>query len=522
MKRIIIVGLLLWQFTGTTPAQTNDLAVCNTLVASGAPLTLGRAFGDHMVLQRNAPGKIFGTTTPGASVIVTFGVAKIAVNADANGRWLATLPAMAANTNSQTLSVTDGRETKAISDVLVGDVWLCSGQSNMKFKVKQSVGGREEIASASDPHLRLLNMIGGKATAGTDFDAKAIANLQPEQFYTGSWQECSPNTVPEFSSVAYLVGKKLRETQNVPVGLICNAVGGSPAAAWLPEEVIRSRPEYAGFLGADWMQSPRVSPWVKTRAQQDIGTNSLANHPYKPAFLFESGVRCLAPMTLTGCLWYQGESDAELTDSAFNEMVLTDLINGWRRVLGQKNLPFFMVQLPRIKDARSIRAHWPEFREVQANVAAKMTNVFNCVTIDLGTADTNVHPPDKRPVAARLANLIRQKIYGDKIAAESPALDRFAVNGGTLTVWFRDSAGLTAGNAAPREFQIAGSDGNYVPATAVIRADGGVDLTAPEVVAPVAARYCWAVFVQPNLVNAADLPVAPFRTDKTDEVAKAK
>jgi sialate O-acetylesterase len=173
-----------------------------------------------------------------------------------------------------------------------------------------------------------------------------------------------------------------------------------------------------------------------------------------------------------------------------------------------------MVQLPRIKDARSIRAHWPEFREVQAKVAAKMTNVFNCVTIDLGTADTNVHPPDKRPVAERLANLIRQKIYSKKIAAESPSLERWSVKGDTLTVWFRNGAGLAiTDGTAPGEFQIASGDGQFHPANAAIRADGGVDLKSPEVAAPVSARYCWAVFVTPNLVNAAGLPVAPFRTE---------
>jgi len=480
---------------------------------AAAPLALGRAFSDHMVLQRNAPVKIWGTAAPGATLTVRFGVQKVRVTADAKGDWMATLSPMPPDSTPQVLGVTDGAETRFVRDVLVGEVWICSGQSNMRFTLRQSVGGGGEAAAACDPLLRLLNLEGGAPTATSAYSPREFDVLQADRFFQGSWGLCTSNTASGFSAVGYWFGKKIRRWENVPVGLICNAVGGSPMAAWLPAETLRSRPEYMGLAGSAWLDSPRIQPWVQGRARKNLGDRPAANHPFKPAFLFESGVRWLAPMTVAGCLWYQGESDAQVLETDFNEMMLTDLIAGWRDVFGQRSMPFVMVQLPRIHDSAEVRQGWPQFREVQAQVAAKMTNVLNCVTIDLGSTDANVHPPDKQPVAERLVNLVRRRIYRESVPAESPTLEGWTNSGATMTVRFRHGDGLaTTDGAAPRGFEVAGSDGAFYPANASVRGDGAVVLKSPRVLIPVAARYDWAVFVTPNLTNAAGLPVAPFRT----------
>ena len=492
------------------------LPLLAVLFVSGAhaELALAPVFGDNMVLQRNAPLPVWGKADAGENITVRFAGQTKTAKADTAGNWRIILDPLPASAGARTLVITAGNN-RHLTNILVGDVWLCSGQSNMRFMLKESVGGTAEAATASDPQLRLFDLVSTVPGPRAAFTDKQIALLMTNRFFRGSWRPCSSNSASGFSAVGYLFGKRIRAAENVPVGLICNAIGGSPMAAWLPAETLAARPEYASLTGENWLHSPRMQDWVLNCARENLGTNTNVNHPFKPSFLFESGVRPLAPMPLAGCLWYQGESDAQVLETDFNEMMLTDLIKSWRRVVGRKDMPFVMVQLPRINDTAELRQGWPQFREVQANVAATMSNVFACVTIDLGTTNANVHPPDKRPVAERLANLVRQNIYGAILAAGSPALEHWAVKSNILTVWFSNGKGLaTTDGAAPKEFQIAGSDGKYFAAKAAIRADGGVELKSPEVAAPMAARYCWAVFVTPNLTNAAGLPVAPFRTEK--------
>jgi sialate O-acetylesterase len=293
-----------------------------------------------------------------------------------------------------------------MKNVLVGEVWLCSGQSNMDFPLKRASGGSEEARAAGGwPAIRLLNLE-GVGTGNRAYNRRELVRLAPARFFEGRWRISSGWAAQDFSAVAWWAGRVIHEGKMVPLGLVENAVGGSGAEAWLPREVLESRAELAELLAAEWLESERISAWARARAQVNLGHNREANHPFRPGFLFDSGVRWWAGFPFSGVLWYQGETNAEIHDDAWNELLITELVRGWRQVLGQPELPFFMVQLPRIGGDAPLRKWWPQFRAVQARVAAGLDGVECIVTEDLGWDGPDVHPPDKRPVGERLGRAI--------------------------------------------------------------------------------------------------------------------
>jgi sialate O-acetylesterase len=334
-------------------------------------------------------------------VALRFGTHTARGKADARGNWRLTLPDLTASAEGRELEIISGDERRILRDVLVGEVWLCSGQSNMDFPLAKAVGGKEEAAAAGGfPAIRLMNLT-GIHTAPRKYGEAEIQRLTPDHFFTGTWQIATEQSALEFSAVAWWAGKTVHQAKGVPVGLIDNSVGGSGAEAWLPREVLEARKDYAVLLEDTWIDSPRVGEWARGRAKLNLGGKT-GNHPYRPGFLFDSGVRGWRGFPLTGALWYQGETNAEILDDAWNERLITDLVHGWRRVLAQPELPFFMVQLPRIGGNDPLRRGWPRFRAVQARAAAKLQRVSLIETVDLGWDSPDVHPPDKRPVGERL------------------------------------------------------------------------------------------------------------------------
>lgn len=365
-------------------------------------LELARPFGSHMVLPREKPVPVWGTAAPGAEVTVKFGGAEVSDKTDPSGNWRVVLPAMEASIKGRTLLVfTSAGSVQECVDVLVGEVWLCSGQSNMDFSLARSVGGKEEVGAAGSlPAIRLFNLT-GVSTGRVKYGERERARLVADKFFEGKWQMASPESAAGFSAVAWWAGKEIHQRTGVPVGLIDNSVGGSGAEAWVPRELLAKRIEYAELLGGNWIESERVSAWARGRARVNLG-GGVGNHPFRPGFLFDSGVRWWAGFPLDGVLWYQGETNAEIHDDAWNELLITDLVHGWRGVLRQPELPFFMVQLPRIGGNDPMRKWWPQFRAVQARAAEKLDGVEVIVTKDLGWDSPDVHPPDKRPVGERL------------------------------------------------------------------------------------------------------------------------
>lgn len=378
------------------------LFLLGTAAAAAKPsLIPARPFADHMVLPMERPIPMWGKAKPGSEVEVHFGGQVARGTADGGGNWRTILPAHAASAEGRELKIISGDETRILRDILVGQVWFCSGQSNMDYPLSRATGGNQEAAGAGQfAAIRLFNLT-GVHTSARAYSPAEVDRLAPDKFFEGRWRIASPEAASAFSAVGWWAGKTLHRDKGVPVGLIDNSVGGSGAEAWLPQESLAARDDYKDLPGETWLESPRVSGWARGRAKLNLGTRS-GDHPFRPGFLFESGVRWWRGFPLTGVLWYQGETNAEIIDDAWNEMLITDLVRGWRKQLGQPDLPFFMVQLPRIGGNDPLRKGWPQFRAVQAKVASTLSHVSLVPTVDLGWDSPDVHPPDKRPVGERL------------------------------------------------------------------------------------------------------------------------
>lgn len=375
-------------------------------IVSGEALEFARPFGDHMILPQGVPCPVWGRGTPGSVVSIEFGSMTKSARCTADGNWRLVLPPMPASADSRELKATSGEDGAVITDILVGEVWFASGQSNMDFPLARAVGGKAEAATAGEyPHIRLINLTGAP-TDNRVYSPAELSRLTAERHFAGQWQVASPASAGAISAIAWWTGKAIHLKRKIPVGIIENAVGGSGAEAWLPREALEARSEYRPLLDAGWLESDKVGGWARGRAKRNLGPNTTAMHPFRPGFLFESGMRWWSGFPVSGVLWYQGESNADIPDDAWNERMIVDLVGGWRKALGQRDLPFYMIQLPRIGGNDPLRARWPEFREAQARAAKRMQGVRLIVTQDLGWDSPDVHPPDKLPVAERLASEI--------------------------------------------------------------------------------------------------------------------
>ncbi len=470
-------------------------------------LELDACYGDHMVLQRGVPVVISGTAENNKPVRVEFG-GQVAEAKVKGKKWEVKLEPMEANAQGQELVVTQGGERVSVADVVVGEVWIASGQSNMLWRVNQTPGNRDTIAQAGNNMLRFYHSEPQVHTNNAVYTEQLMTRLKEGRMYEGKWAVSAPESVPRMSAVGYYFGRKLQEMLGVPVGIIHCALGGSEMLAWIPEEVVKKK--YRDCLGDGWLESKYISAWVRGRARKNMGADPKAPHPYKPAYLFESGLSQWTQYPVAGAIWYQGESDAELQSMKQNTKLLKDLIESWRVAFGNPRMPFLMVQLPRINDATPLRAYWPEFRTVQHRVASKMPGVDYVATVDLGSTNSDVHPPRKVEVGERLAALAAAKVYQQDVAYTGPVVEKCEPKGGEIRVAFAAAEGLTTTDGqAPRHFEVAGNNGKYHPATARIEGNTVV-LSSEKVKSPVQVRYAWATYLTPNLVNAAGLPAVPY------------
>ena len=481
--------------------------------AATAELTLDPIYADHMVLQQGKPLIVSGTTDRVDRDITVIFNGKRAKAFIHKNRWRAELPPMPASARGRDLTVQQGAESVKIKDVLLGEVWIAAGQSNMLFRVDETDNAKDIMANAENPLLRLRHSEPRPYMGDKPFPESELKLLEEGRMFQGQWALCTPQSVPRMSAVGYLFASRLQKALGVPVGIIDAALGGSEMICWVPEKKLRQ--EYAQVLDSSWRNSPFITDWHRQCVVGNLGENHLANaHPFQPGYLFRTGVEPHLKMNVAGVIWYQGEADAEIPDAAQSRKLLTDLIDGWRDASAspREKLPFLMVQLPRINDNSKLRAFWPEFRELQASVAAEMQNVACICTIDLGTTNKNVHPPHKDEVADRLANRALADVYGKRIPARSPEFLKARLDEEVVYISLSHADGLHTADKQPvRGFELAGEDGQFSPATATIVKGRGIKLTADFVDEPVEVRYCWGTFAEPNLQNAAKLPLMPFR-----------
>ncbi|MBA2116961.1 sialate O-acetylesterase [Bremerella alba] len=496
-----------------------------------AELTMPALFTDHMVLQRDKPIFIWGTADKGAKVTVTLGEQKTTITANDIGKWKAELKPLPAG-GPHEVAVRSGEAEKVITDVLVGEVWVCSGQSNMQWNVLSSNDADMEKLTAKYPEIRLITV-------------PRIGTQEPQDDFDDKWQLCTPETVNEFSAVGYFFGRQIHQTLDVPVGLIDNAWGGSSAEAWVERDLLKSSGKFDELL-ARWEKTEEtydhenalaqykknLDAWKEkvVQAKKD-GKPQPGGQPrpplnpltrqHRPANLYNGVLNPIIGYGVRGAIWYQGESNAGRAYQYRDLFPL--LIQNWRDKWGQEDFPFYWVQLADFREERDQPddSAWAELREAQTMTLDKLPQTGQAVIIDLGEAE-DIHPKNKQDVAKRLARLALANDYGYDIVSQSPRYKSMKVDGSDIVLEL-DTYGSQLDSFDTRALQgftIAGEDKKFVNAKAVIVDGTHVRVSSPEVKAPVAVRYAWGDNPVANLQNKQGLPVTPFRTDDWDGVTK--
>jgi len=498
------------------------LALLVTSVVAHAEVTLPKILSDHMVLQRSRPIHLWGWADPGEQVTATLRSGKATTKADGLGHWSLYLPPEQAGGPYQITIA--GTNTIVLSDVMIGDVWFASGQSNMQLPLMGFPGsavvanGEEEIRNATQPELRLLH-----------FPDKATP--YPQQDQSASWTLCTPETAASFSAAAYFFGREIARREHVTVGLIDSTWGGTPASSWVSMDSIGSdaslMPVFAEWahMSDDYVDLPRV---IAQENREDAAALAAGKpkpeHPWHPnldswdpAWLYNGMVAPAVNFPIKGVIWYQGEADTGLYRAAMYQRIFPALIQDWRRQWQEGNFPFLFVQISAFTSSPD--EDWAVVREAQRRTLS-LANTAMAVTIDIGNP-TNVHPADKQDVGHRLALAALALAYGDPVKYSGPLYRQASVDGHSLQIWFDHAAsGLVAKGSGPLTgFEIAGADKNFVPATARIVNQSGVDtvlVSSPRVPDPEYVRYGWANYPTPilKLFNGAGLPASPFTTEK--------
>ena len=481
------------------------------------PLRLASVFTDNAVLQRGQAVPVWGWAEPGQTVVVAFAGQEGSAKTDQDGRWMVRLDALDASAKGQTLTVkTDGSsEAVGISNILVGEVWVCSGQSNMAFGLSGSVNGKATIDAAGDDQLRL-------------FAAHAQATDESQESIGGSWAVDSPQSAGGFSAVGYYFGKALRKKLGVPVGLIRSAVGGTVAEAWTARDELEKNPTLKPLLD---FQQQRIEAHPKAQAAYASSETKLLQqyeaavtkakaegtrlprkpqppmHPSedknRPTGLYNGSIVPLQPYAIKGAIWYQGESNSSRGEQY--RTLFPAMISSWRRAWGQGDFPFLFVQITPHQGMS------PEVREAQRVTTETTQNTAMAVTVDVGHP-TDIHPKQKQPIGERLALAARALAYSEDVEYSGPTYDSMSVDGSRVILHFKHlGGGLVAKDGDLKGFVIYGKD-KEAEATAKIEGDTIV-VSSDEVSDPVGVRYGWANVPDVNLFNKADLPASPFTTD---------
>ena len=476
-------------------------------------LSLPPVYTSGMVLQRDTPLRISGTADAGSIVTVTIAEQATTAVTGLDGQWSVTLLPLSAG-GPYTLTVSDSCTTIRYEDVLAGEVWLCSGQSNMEFTLGQAATGDEDLPASACDNLRLLDMKARWRTDAVEWEVSALDSLNGLHYFAPArWEKAAPSTASRFSAVAYYFGKMLQDSLNVPIGLICNAVGGSPAEAWIERRALER-----GFPAIlhDWRHNDFIQQWVRERASQNIAKaeSQLQRHPYEPSYLFDAGIRALGQYPIKGVVWYQGESNAHNADT--HSRLFKLLVDNWRDYWDDSSMPFYYVQLSSID-----RPSWPRFRDSQRRLLDETQFTAMAVSSDLGDS-LDVHPRHKKPIGQRLARLALNKTYNMKhVTATGPMFKSAQYRDGAVYISFENGEGMCgAAGEAISGFELAQEEGLYHQAQAEVTGDL-LKVYSPEVSQPRHVRYAWEPFTRANLVNSDGLPASTFKASADGNLLKA-
>jgi sialate O-acetylesterase len=490
-----------------------------------AEVKVAPLFRDHAVLQRDRPVPVWGDAEPGEEVRVRFRGAEVRTTAGADRHWSVLIGPLAASGTGAELVVT-GKNTITLQDVVVGDVWLCSGQSNMEFTVARAQNAKEEMAGADFPLVREIRV------------RQLVADMPAADVATSGWRLTTPENVRGFTAVGYFFAREIHRATGVPVGLVNSSYGGTRIEAWMSTAAFARDPAFARTL-EEWREG-NVIPYAQRKAEYDASLETwqageaaakaagpqaheafLKEHrrpaapmtPQQgPSVLFNGMINPLVPYALRGVLWYQGESNAwagvgEHRPAMEYRRQFPALIETWREHFARPDLPFYWVQLAGYGTSHD----WATLRESQTR-ALSLPNTGQALAIDVGE-DGDIHPRNKQEVGHRLALIARAKTYGEAIEFSGPVLNSARRDGKTWRVQFDHAeGGLVARGEGVTSLELAGADRVFHPATARIEGDALI-VSSEEVSEPVAVRYAWRSYPAANLYNRAGLPAVPFRTD---------
>ena len=470
---------------------------------SSADVKLPAVISDHMVVQRDRPVKVWGWADPAESVTVSLAGQTTSTTASETGRWMVTLKPLA-GAGAREMTVT-GKNTVTVRDILLGEVWIGSGQSNMEWEVRRTNNAEAEIASANYPEIRI-------------FEVKLKASPAPLEDVEGAWKVCSPQTIGDFSAVGYYFSRHLYQQMRVPVGFIQTAWGGTPAQSWISLPALAADATLISVY-ADWAQAIENYPaanaryqaalakWEQTKQGNRPGAPLGPGHPHEPGSLYNAMIHPLLNYAIRGATWYQGESDSGKRRAYVYRRLFPAMIQDWRTRWGQGDFPFLFVQLANFETG----GEWAELREAQF-MTLQLANTGMAVATDIGEAK-DIHPRNKQDVGLRLALAARALAYGEKIVYSGPAYRQAAVEGDKVRLFFDHvGGGLAAKGDGLTGFQIAGADKKFVRAMAAIEGNTVV-VSSPDLAKPLYVRYAWGSNPECNLINKEGLPASPFRTD---------
>ncbi|MCU0724205.1 MAG: sialate O-acetylesterase [Planctomycetes bacterium] len=471
------------------------LAVLLLAATARADPWVPSTYGDSMVLQRDRPVRVTGGAEPGERVSVRIAGKSGSAVAGPDGSFSVELPALRAG-GPHEMVVKGHGPALVFHGVLVGEVWVCSGQSNMAWTVAASKGAAEEVPKADHPMIRFLTV-------------PPKAAVEPARNFPGRWLACTPESVRGFSAVGYFFGREIHRALKVPVGLVNASFGGTPAEAWTPRAELAADGSFEALLGR-FPESPGADGKPVVRAD-------------RPGQLYDAMIAPLAGFPIRGVIWYQGESNAGRASQY--RRLFPCLIRSWRKAWGQGDFPFHFVQLAnfRARAAEPGPSEWAELREAQRATLEALPATGMAVTIDIGDAG-DIHPKNKQEVGRRLALLALAKDYGKDVIASGPVFVTAERRGDGMALRFAEVAGglRPSGDGKLTGFAVAGLDRQFRWAEAVVTGKDSVLVRCPAVPEPVAVRYAWADNPEANLVNGAVLPASPFRTDDWPGVTEGK
>lgn len=478
--------------------------------------SLSPLFLDNMVLQQGRPMPFFGKSNPGLVIEIKLGNQTGSTVVQSDSSWRITLPPAKASPDPVQLLVYSQTDTLCRRNILVGDVWLCTGQSNMEWAFSRDAFALEETVLADQPQIRLYNTTyAGKYVYGVPYTDSVLATLNTEEFYSGGWEPCTPQTVQSFSAIGYYFAKKITAETGIPIGVINLSIGGAPIETFISREALAADPEFKQKATGNWLINSNLPEWIRERGLQNLGHLSGASsqqgpgpdHAYKPGFAYAASIPAFAQLPVAGILFYQGESNSLEAPRVFEYgSLLKLLVRQYRQQWKQPNLPFYWVQLSSIDTSYYKSGYWPAFRDLQRKMLDSIPFSGMAVTSDIGDP-RDVHPRNKRTVGNRLAVWALHYTYGrENVMPSGPLIKNLRVRKNRLILSFRYASGgfATADGQAIRGFSLDGSS----TTTAISKRK---KIVLPFTSKPSYVYYGWEPYSSANLINKAGLPASTFR-----------